>query len=250
MHYNPKHLLKRVKRIDWPRFWRLSATICIGFYVITLFTAAIFGRSSVNAHYAEAHGADLDDPITVIIEEPAEEDPIEEEAIEEEPTKSPEYIAAYNRLYQLFTPAVKIAFCQMEFGEAEIVESPAEKAMCYCVVFHRYGSVEWFGGDFISIITKEWQFTGYDPGHPVTEYNMALLEVVIDQWIRMQLGETPEEVGWPIPTDILYWSAGEAGTIHEGHNRFYKLSDGPLNGEKIYWDYTHPLADPYTELGF
>ena len=127
------------------------------------------------------------------------------------------------------------------YGEANCVKSKAEKSMVVWVVANRLNS-GLFGKSIVEICTKPMQFTGYRPDNPITKENEELLIDVLSRWIAEKEGA--ENVGRTVPSDILFFSADSNPAKGEWHNKFYKYSHVTY-GEKIYFDRTKPLEDPY-----
>lgn len=146
--------------------------------------------------------------------------------------------------YELALPLyLREMLAQVLYKEADCVISDAERSMVVWVPLNRYDSgIAWFGGDLESIITKPWQFA-YDPDAPVTERNLALVNDVVGRWYREKQGET--NVGRTLPINIWFFEADEEELWH---NNFYYMEDG-LGGERHYFDYNYPLADPYSQVG-
>ncbi len=123
------------------------------------------------------------------------------------------------------------------YGEANAVESKAERSMVVWVILNRLDTPGYGFGDSIEeIITKPFQFTGYLESNPVTDRSFEVVCDVIMRWEAEKRGET--NVGRTIPKEVLFFHADH------GHNAFYRYTE-VNRGEKIYFDREHPLENPY-----
>lgn len=123
------------------------------------------------------------------------------------------------------------------YGEANAVESKAERSMVVWVILNRLDTPGYGFGDSIEeIITKPYQFTGYLESNPVTDRSFEVVCDVIMRWEAEKRGET--SVGRTIPKEVLFFHADH------GHNAFYQYTQ-VNSGEKIYFDRDHPVENPY-----
>lgn len=144
----------------------------------------------------------------------------------------------------LFSLKTRLMLAQLLYGEADGVASHSERSMVVWCVLNRYDSgLEWFGATLEDIISKPGQFVGYRPENPVTERNLILVNRVISNYIAEKEGYNMP-IGRTLPEDIYFFHAAKDGT---NHNVFYKMSDGAIGGERIYFGYT-PLCTPYDNL--
>ncbi len=178
---------------------------------------------------------------TTATEEVFEDSEVETVSVDETPAEVVEEVATpiENTSYQsgIFSEDDVIMLAKLLYGEANGVESVAERAMVIWTVLNRYDSA-YYPDTIYDIVTEPLQFTGYDYYHPVTDRNLNLVYDVIERYAREKRGE--ENVGRVLPSDILFFNADE---WYE-HNEFYKYSDG-LSGYKIYFDYDCPPENPY-----
>ena len=173
-----------------------------------------------------------------VIPEVEEEPEIEEVYEEPAPVEEEEEEPVYTSYYSPFSEDERIVLAKTLYGEANSVESTAERAMVVWCILNRYDS-PYFSGDIIDIVTAPMQFTGYSYGHPVTDRNLALVDDVIERYVREKNGETG--VGRVLPSDILFFHADSS---YGWHNAFYKYEYG-LSGDTIYFDRDCPPENPY-----
>ena len=123
------------------------------------------------------------------------------------------------------------------YGEANAVESKAERSMVVWVILNRLDTPGYGFGDSIEeIITKPFQFTGYLESNPITDRSFEVVCDVIMRWEAEKRGET--NVGRTIPKEVLFFH------VDHGHNAFYRYTE-VNRGEKIYFDRDHPVENPY-----
>lgn len=170
-------------------------------------------------------------------------EPTEAPAPTPEPTAAPEINPIRAELEAIFTEHIRDMLAQLLEGEAGNLKIPtAKRSMVVWTPLDRWDSGETaFGYDGIfdleHIITKPMAFTGYSASNPIRDYNRALVDDVIDRYIREKCGET--DVGRTLPADICYFVGDGNAT-----NTFYKYSDSWVSGD-IVWYGTEPLCDPY-----
>lgn len=127
------------------------------------------------------------------------------------------------------------------YGEANAVESKAERAMVIWNILNRLDSGR-FQSTISEIVTEPHQYDGYDKNNPVTDECLSLVRDVVSRWEREKSGEY--YVGRTLPAEYCYFVAGTGEDY--GHNVFYRYSN--INeGEIIYYDYSNPVENPYYE---
>ena len=125
-------------------------------------------------------------------------------------------------------------------GEANCVESDAERAMVIWCILNRY-DVKLYGDETIKDICRPGQFA-YDADAPVTERNYDLVVDVIGRWAREKAGE--KNVGRTLPAECLYFVADSDPATGIWHNAFYAYSE-VVYGDKIWFGWEQPLENPY-----
>ena len=133
------------------------------------------------------------------------------------------------------------ALAKTLYGEANCVESEAERSMVIWTILNRYDAGG-YGKTIYAICAAPCQFSGYDPDHPITDRNLDLVMDVIDRWERERRGE--ENVGRTLPREYCYFIADSNPSAGEWHNAFFAFTNGN-RGEKIWYDYLNPVVNPY-----
>lgn len=116
---------------------------------------------------------------------------------------------------------------KLVWGEARGIKSDAEKAAVIWCVINRVNAGY---GDFQSVITAPYQFTGYRRSNPVTDELYSLSLDVLQRWEMEKRGF--EDVGRTLPENYLFFNGSG------GRNWFRPTYRGGP-----YWDWS--LPDPY-----
>lgn len=119
------------------------------------------------------------------------------------------------------------------WGECRGVKSRAEQAaVVWCILNRVDSEFRYFPDTIEGVITKENQFTGYSPSHPVTESLADLARDVLTRWHREKAGDT--NVGRTLPKEYVYF-------VGDGTHNYFTVE---WRGTE-YFEWT--LPDPYTE---
>lgn len=119
------------------------------------------------------------------------------------------------------------------WGECRGVKSRAEQAaVVWCILNRVDSEFRYFPDTIEGVITKENQFTGYNPNHPVTESLADLARDVLTRWHREKAGDT--NVGRTLPKEYVYF-------VGDGTHNYFTVE---WRGTE-YFEWT--LPDPYTE---
>lgn len=115
------------------------------------------------------------------------------------------------------------------YGEANIVRSTMKQAAVAWCILNRVDATG-YSDTIEGVVTAPYQFSGYDPDHPVTEELRNLAVDVLQRWHSEQDGEA--EVGRVLPSDYtFFWGDGYENYF----TNEWKGTD--------YWDWSMP--NPY-----
>ena len=140
-----------------------------------------------------------------------------------------------------FTEEELEIMAQVLLGEANCVESEAERSMVVWTILNRYDAQLYGDTTVKEICTRPRQFA-WDPNALVTERNYALVLDVVQRWGREKAGE--EHVGRTLPSGCLYFLAASNPAAEEWHNTFYAYSN-VVDGDIVEFGWSNPLENPY-----
>ncbi len=125
------------------------------------------------------------------------------------------------------------------YGEANCVESDAERSMVIWTILNRLDAKMYGDETIAEVCTRPYQFA-YDAEAPVTDRNRELVVDVFKRWSREKAGET--KVGRTLPKEYLFFLADSDPESGIWHNHFCTIVDG----ERVSFGYENPLENPYT----
>lgn len=118
---------------------------------------------------------------------------------------------------------------QTIYGEAGVVKSRMRRAAVAWCILNRVDAAG-FPDTIGEVVTAKYQFSGYDPGHPVTDDLEDLAIDVLRRWRSEKQGAT--NVGRVLPSDYVFF-------IGDGRQNYFT---NEWQGED-YWDWS--LPNPY-----
>lgn len=120
------------------------------------------------------------------------------------------------------------------YGEARGCSTTEQAAVVWCILNRVDDESGLWPDDIIGVVTKEHQFIGYSPEHPVLPELYDLAMDVLERWQLEKGGET--DVGRVLPADYCYFQGDGQ------HNYFRREFEGGPD-----WDWR--LETPYEEKG-